>query len=652
MNRSLLESVGRLRARGTLTDAQAGFFGRIARGELVSVRLELQIALWAGVTLVAAGAGILVKENLAHLGPVTIGAGIALAAALCLWYVARMPRPPFSWGPVASPTLAFDYVLLLGVLLIGTDLAYLETQYRLLGPGWPWHLLLLSLIQLAFAFRYDSRAVLSLALASFAAWRGVALSFAGRRAVRARTRRRSASTPWPSARSFVAAGMLLRRAGRKAHFEPAFGNLGLLLLLGAAVAGVYGGYGGARHDLVLGARGAFPRRPSRSPTAPGGPTTSPRASSPPISASCGLRPSCTSRSGSSTWCRRGVSACSCSCSGRTGASRRSREAGVARGRPRRRGARSGARLARGRAHRRDTPSRSIAADHASTGRRLGPIWRVLVFICVVVGVSTATTIGFISFGLRDALGVGADAADLRGGPGGRHGHRRRSLRVPARPAPRRRPRCSPRAISAPAVFVLLDDLHLHGHAALRLTYPWCAAVFAPGRVALGLSPLRRGGGRCSSCCWRPSSPAPARSGSRSPRSSRPGRAWRAQRATSPRRTGRAWSSRASSPSRRSTPPSTITRSTRASSRRSAASPAPRTTARASSACCSPGPARRSIPPAVLAWGLRSRDRALIAVGIVAAALSLTTIRFYIHVAPLWVVLAASGAALAVHVPAA
>jgi len=89
MNRSLLESVDRLRARGTLTDAQAGHFGRIARGELVSVRLELQVALWIGVTLVAAGTGILVKENLAHLGPVTIGAGIALAAALCLWYVGR-----------------------------------------------------------------------------------------------------------------------------------------------------------------------------------------------------------------------------------------------------------------------------------------------------------------------------------------------------------------------------------------------------------------------------------------------------------------------------------------------------------------------------------------------------------------------------------
>ena len=156
--------------------------------------------------------------------------------------MSRAPRRPSRGAPVASPTLAFDYVLLLGVLLIGTDLAYLETQYKLLGPNWPWHLLLLSLIQLAFAFRYDSRAVLSLALASFAAWRGVALSFPGG-ALPGRHEAAIRVNALAVGAVFVAAGLLLERAGRKAHFEPAFGNLGLLLVLGAAVAGIYGGYG-------------------------------------------------------------------------------------------------------------------------------------------------------------------------------------------------------------------------------------------------------------------------------------------------------------------------------------------------------------------------------------------------------------------------
>jgi hypothetical protein len=254
MSRAVGDAVERLRARQIITAEQAAFFGRVARGELISVRIELQIALWAGVMLIAGGAGLLVKENLARLGPVTIGAGIAVAAALCLWHVART-APHFSWGPVASPTLAFDYVLLLGLLLVGTDLAWFETQLTILGRGWPWHLLLLSLLQLGFAFRYDSRAVLSLALASFAAWRGVSLSLAGGARFGAHNELLRLNAIAVGA-LFVGAGLLLHRAGRKAHFEPTFLNLGLLLLLGAAVAGTFDSGAAIVWGVVLAAASA------------------------------------------------------------------------------------------------------------------------------------------------------------------------------------------------------------------------------------------------------------------------------------------------------------------------------------------------------------------------------------------------------------
>ena len=52
-----------------------------------------------------------------------------------------------------------------------------------------------------------------------------------------------------------------------------------------------------------------------------------------------------------------------------------------------------------------------------------------------------------------------------------------------------------------------------------------------------------------------------------------------------------------------------------------------------------------MPPVVLAWGLGSRRTFLIDTGIVLTALSLVTLRHYVHLAPLWVVLTLSGAAL-------
>ena len=50
---------------------------------------------------------------------------------------------------------------------------------------------------------------------------------------------------------------------------------------------------------------------------------------------------------------------------------------------------------------------------------------------------------------------------------------------------------------------------------------------------------------------------------------------------------------------------------------------------------------------MLAWGLRSRRTFLLDTGIVLLALSLVTVRHYVHVAPLWVVLILAGALLVV-----
>jgi hypothetical protein len=54
-----------------------------------------------------------------------------------------------------------------------------------------------------------------------------------------------------------------------------------------------------------------------------------------------------------------------------------------------------------------------------------------------------------------------------------------------------------------------------------------------------------------------------------------------------------------------------------------------------------------VPLAVLIWGVRSRRTFVIDIGIVLLALSLVTLRHYVHLAPLWVVLTLAGAALVV-----
>lgn len=230
------DAIVTLERDGVLSPERARPLVRTARGELVSLWAELRVALYAGVTLITAGAGLLIKQNLDRIGPLAIALGIGAAAVACLaWVVARAPR--FSWGEVASPDLAFDYLLLLGALLTATDIAYVEVKFTPLGAGWPLHLLLVAAFYALLAFRFDSRVQWSLALSSFAAWRGVSVRVFDRE-------------PWrfwgdPVVRAnaiacgvaFALAGWLLARYRRKAHFEPVAVNLGWLLVLGGLASG-------------------------------------------------------------------------------------------------------------------------------------------------------------------------------------------------------------------------------------------------------------------------------------------------------------------------------------------------------------------------------------------------------------------------------
>lgn len=252
MNPDVVSAIARLRAGNVLSDGQAALFDRVARRRLVSLRLEIRVLLYAGVLLLTSGVGLLVVERHREVGPGAIAGGLALAAGACLAWVARKATP-FSWGEVPSPNVAFDYVLLLGLLLFAADLAFVEVQSTLLGSRWAHHLLVVGVAYLLAAYRWDSRTVLSLALTTLAAWRGISIGLVGGSpgsgdagALR--------SSALAMGILYVAAAALSVRMERKAHFEEVYANAGLLLLLGALVSGALddgGAWGGWLLVLLL-----------------------------------------------------------------------------------------------------------------------------------------------------------------------------------------------------------------------------------------------------------------------------------------------------------------------------------------------------------------------------------------------------------------
>jgi hypothetical protein len=235
MNPDVAQAIPKMVNRGILEEAKARRLLRIARGELLSVHPEIRLLFYFGVLLTTAGVGLLLKQNYQQIGPLAVALGIGIGAlAAFAWAVRRAPS--FSWGEVPSPSISYDYFLLLAVLLASADLAFIEVQFTPLGAHWPWHLLITSLLMTGVAIRYDSRTIFSLALSTFAAWRGLSVSYVEKRIWRGFEE----SVLWNALLCgllFVCLGRYLLRSGRKPHFEPVAVHAGWLLILGALVAG-------------------------------------------------------------------------------------------------------------------------------------------------------------------------------------------------------------------------------------------------------------------------------------------------------------------------------------------------------------------------------------------------------------------------------
>jgi hypothetical protein len=223
MNPEVVTAIDELARAGTLERRTAVVLRRAASGSLVSVHAALRVLLWLGVLLITTGVGVLIRQNLDRIGPVAIAVAIGVAAAGCLAWAWR--RPPES-------SFAFESVLLLGALLAAADLAFIELKFTPLGAQWPWHLLIVSIGYAALALRFDSTSLFSLALTSFAAWRGVSIVFLA---------------PWGRAADsdrlfvealicgviFLAIGKLTESTGFHPRFEPVAAWLGWLLIFGA-----------------------------------------------------------------------------------------------------------------------------------------------------------------------------------------------------------------------------------------------------------------------------------------------------------------------------------------------------------------------------------------------------------------------------------
>jgi hypothetical protein len=219
--------------QGAISAEQHAYLAGLCCAEPTSLFLELNILLYAGVLAFVAGLGWTVTTWSQQIGDVLILAVLSAIFIACFWYCFSRASA-WSLAETPAPTAIFDYVLYLGCLVWGVELAYLENRFHVLSGQWDFYLLATAVLFFFLAYRFDNRFVLSLALSSLAGWFGLTISH----------------WQWHQDETYrqcallycVVVGfgvLLLQRRGLKPHFFGTYLNIAANVLFLAVVSGVF-----------------------------------------------------------------------------------------------------------------------------------------------------------------------------------------------------------------------------------------------------------------------------------------------------------------------------------------------------------------------------------------------------------------------------
>jgi len=231
---TILERLSTWKETGAIRGTQYDTISAIVRKERFSVFFELNALLYLGVLSLIAGTGWVIQVYAASLGDAAIISCLTLILFGSLYYCFTRGLP-YSTAQVESPTLVFDYVLYLACLTLALEIGYVETRFHVLHSEWDYYLLGSAVLFFGFAYRFDNRLVLSLALSTLAGWFGIRtsrLNLLSGISIRGPALIYSAVV--------IAAGTWFFWRNIKKHFTETYFHLGVIVLFSALISQVIG----------------------------------------------------------------------------------------------------------------------------------------------------------------------------------------------------------------------------------------------------------------------------------------------------------------------------------------------------------------------------------------------------------------------------
>jgi len=236
---TILTRLEQWKEQGKISPEQHAHLAGLSRGEPLTLFLELNVLLYAGVLAFVGGLGWTVSTWSQQLGDALVLTVLSTILATSFWYC--FSRAP-AWSPAETPAPSpiFDYVLYLGSLIWSLELAYLENRFHVLSGKLDLYLLATAVLFFFLAYRFDNRLVLSLGLSSLAGWFGLTISHWS-------AHQDAAYRQYALLYCLLVGvgGALLQRRGLKPHFFGTYLNIVANVLFWALLSGVFNrqGYG-------------------------------------------------------------------------------------------------------------------------------------------------------------------------------------------------------------------------------------------------------------------------------------------------------------------------------------------------------------------------------------------------------------------------
>lgn len=230
--------LNQLKQNGITSDAKTSFIQNQLEKHVFSIHWELRTLLYLGITAISTGLGILIYENINSFGHAIL---IGLLAILCIGFFLYSFKhiKPFTKQIVAASGKLEEFALIAGCLAFLSLEGYLQYQYNFFGQRYELASFIPAILFFFLAYRFDHRAVLSMAITAVAS--GVGVSIAPVRLWESNdfNSQKLVFTAIALGLTLILTGWLLERNSFKKHFSFTYFFLGGNLFFIAALAGLF-----------------------------------------------------------------------------------------------------------------------------------------------------------------------------------------------------------------------------------------------------------------------------------------------------------------------------------------------------------------------------------------------------------------------------